>query len=128
MRTLRCIARDRLGDHRGAAEDAERAIAESPHRWEGHHNLGWARYKLGDLVAAERAQRKAVELQDFTGHKEWRARCNLASTLAAQGRLEEATRWLDEAFDLGIALQRDVELDPLLVQSPTYAARARRVP
>jgi len=79
----------------GAAYRA--ALTRWPESLAARLGLGNARYALGDLAGAERAYRAATEAHPDSGI----AFNNLAQTLAAQGRFEEAEHAIARALALG---------------------------
>jgi TolB-like protein/DNA-binding SARP family transcriptional activator/Tfp pilus assembly protein PilF len=79
------------GRDRAALEAAERAVELRPAYADALNNAGWSRYFLGDVAAAERLIRRSFRLQPTVPQ----LRSNVGAILAALGRTEEATEWLD---------------------------------
>ncbi len=130
VRTIRMAAvtlvaglpRDRLGsaqrrDFDAAAEEYRRSQIENADRPEGHLNLGTLDLQMGRTAEAERAFRKAIEMQpSFVP-----AHVNLADLFRHQGREREAEETLrrglaaapgdaDLHYALGLSLARQGRL------------------
>jgi tetratricopeptide (TPR) repeat protein len=100
------LARLRIerGDPAGAVAYAERAIALRPDFADLQLTLGVALAELGYNEPARIAFERAITSAGATAHSPtdraaggWRARLGLADVLAAEGRLDEAGMWLEEA-------------------------------
>jgi tetratricopeptide (TPR) repeat protein len=52
----------RKGDARGSVVYFERAVAKDPGYYRAYHNLGLARYRLGEMARAEEALQRAIDL------------------------------------------------------------------
>ena len=79
-----------------ALQDFERAASIAPGFAEAWNNVGLARRRLGDHAEAERAYRRALELQgDLLS-----AHLNLAALYVADGAVDEAMQSLEEAHRL----------------------------
>jgi diguanylate cyclase (GGDEF)-like protein len=65
------------------------------------NNLGLVHECLGDVVGAERTLRDALDMSEATGYRYGVAHASLSlgKLCIAQGRCDEARRWLDAALD-----------------------------
>lgn len=86
------------GAHEAARAEAQKLVVDDAHDAEAWAALGQARRALGDLVAAETAYRRALELKPGYGV----ARHNLGALLGELKRAEESLAELDLAAAAGI--------------------------
>lgn len=96
--TARCTVRSEMGDHRGAIEDASRAIDLDPHMAEAYFNRGVAYGRLREWARAESDYAEALRLAPKLGNG--MAHNNLGSALMAQGKLDAAIESFSKALEL----------------------------
>ncbi|WP_028669707.1 tetratricopeptide repeat protein [Saccharospirillum impatiens] len=72
----------------------DRALEQQPDDPAIQDSKGWVEYRLGNLIEAERWLRRSLESMESD-----EVAAHLAAALWAQGKQEEAQRWLDQAFD-----------------------------
>jgi Tfp pilus assembly protein PilF len=89
-----------MGKPGDAVRSYEKALAIEPNHALALVNLGHARFRLGELDAAEASYRKALEILGDDGE----VSNNLAAICYARSRPEEALPHLRKALELGFAV------------------------
>ena len=86
-----------------AADAAVKALQIDPGLAEAHATLGYVRHYSGDLDAAQKSLRRAIELNpSYTLGRIW-----FANYLSSRGRADEAIRQVTLALELDPALTGD---------------------
>ena len=85
------------GDYKNAELSARQSIAEDPKEWKAYQYLGVALDAQGKHKSAEETFRKGLEYKDGDPAS---LMSNLALSVAAQGRWEEALEIIEDAHKL----------------------------